>query len=177
MKMKKRQIKKTWKPERGQAIFELLAFMPLLIFIFIIMVTVGNSINASINQQKVTRRYFYYLLKGDSSAPSREDLNIWKESGIALAGMSGLGFRAKEENAQSLAPCFKFVNLFEGDEGETCESPLVGESKSHFVRIFTYYGICGESYVYENQQNYFRNYHNFYFEEIGKFSVGGCLLR
>ncbi len=147
------------KEDKGQAIFELLVFIPFLIFIFIIMVTVGDSINASINQQKVTRRYFYYLLKGNSTAPKQEDLGEWMNSGITLAGMSAIGFRAKSEGELSLAPCFKFTTLFTGDEGETCSEPLKGESKSTFVRVFTFYGICGETYIVG--RNYFKNYHNF----------------
>ncbi len=145
--------------EKGQAVFELIAFLPFLIFIFTIMVTIGNSINASINQQKVTRRYFYYLLKGNSTAPTQEDLNEWLNSGISFAGMSALGFRAKEQGDLSFAPCFKFTTLFTGDQGETCDEPLKGEAKSNFVRVFTFYGICGETYIVG--RNYFKNYHNF----------------
>ncbi|MCY4495572.1 MAG: hypothetical protein OXB92_17140 [Acidimicrobiaceae bacterium] len=144
---------------QGQAIFELVAFLPLLVLIFTIMVTVGNSINVSINQQKVTRRYFYYLLKGNSTAPTQEDLKVWHGEGRTLAGMSALGFRAKEKGEFSYAPCFKFNTLFTGDSGETCDEPLKGEAQSTFVRIFTFYGICGETYIVG--QNYFKNYHNF----------------
>ncbi len=165
------------KNDKGQAIFELLAFMPFLIFIFTIMVTVGNAINASINQQKVTRRYFYYLLKGNSAAPGQEDLGEWMNSGISLAGMSAIGFRDKAEGELSLAPCFKFTTLFTGDEGETCSEPLKGSDKSTFVRIFTFYGICGETYIVKG--NYFKNYHNFPYlpNRTEVMTSASCILR
>ena len=159
---------------KGQAVFELIAFIPFLIFIFTIMVTIGNSINASINQQKVTRRYFYYLIKGNSTAPVREDLNTWLASGINLAGITALGFRAKEESRSSFAACFKLNTLFVDPGAETCDEPNREDSKSYFIRVYTYYGFCGETYI--NRQGYYRTYHNYPYQ--GNVSnIGACTLQ
>ena len=125
--------------EKGQAIFELLIFLPLLIFLFIVMVTIGNSINVSINQQKVTRRYFYYLLKGNSTAPTQEDLETWRNAGLRHVGFSALGFRSKGD-VDSFAPCLKLPTLFAKKSEETCDETFVGGKKGslcqniHFLR-------------------------------------------
>ena len=48
---------------KGQAVFETMMFLPVLLFFVVYMTRTGNAINASINQQKATRGYTYYLLK------------------------------------------------------------------------------------------------------------------
>jgi hypothetical protein len=45
--------------QEGQAVFELLIFLPFLLFLYTIYYTAGNAINGSINQQKAVRGYFY----------------------------------------------------------------------------------------------------------------------
>ena len=65
-----KKLKKISLKEEGQAIFELLVFLPVFLFLFVVIYNIGNSINISINQQKATRRYFYYIQKGNSFLPS-----------------------------------------------------------------------------------------------------------
>lgn len=135
--------------EEGQAVFELILFMPFFIFFTTVMFTVGNAINASINQQKVTRRYFYYLAKGNSRIPDIEDLQRWNDGGLSAVGMSGLGWRERQEggaNGNPVANCYKFNTIFANDYDEDCEEPDVNEGKTQFIRIYTYYGICGLNY-------------------------------
>lgn len=137
--------------ESGQAIFELLIFMPILIFLYTVIFNVGNSINVSINQQKAARRYFYYLIKGNSYLPTMNELNGYK-SGFNRAGISLVGYADRLEaggssgSGQPVAPCFKFNSLFASDNGEECDDPNLGERSTSFVRVFTAYGICGENY-------------------------------
>ncbi len=135
--------------EDGQAIFEVLVFLPLLIFLYTIIYNVGNAINISINQQKVTRRYFYYLSKGNSFLPSQDDLQEYS-SGNLRVGMSMIGFRAKTggggASGNSVAPCFRFNSFLTGSSSETCDEGTTGERSTSFVRIFTAYGICGDTY-------------------------------
>ena len=151
------------KNKTGQAIFEFLAFLPLLIFTFMAMITVGNALNASINQQKVTRRYFYYLLKGNSTTPLRRDLQEWQGKGISVAGSFVIGHQEKSAggavDTPPLAPCFKFNTFFPVAPGETCETPSTG-NESHFLRTFTVYGLCGTNYHLHGPEGY-ANYHNF----------------
>ena len=65
----------------GQAIFELILFMPFLVYFVTLLFTAGNSINGSINQQKAVRGYFYHLLKGNSNLPVKLDLDAFKSAG------------------------------------------------------------------------------------------------
>jgi hypothetical protein len=136
----------------GQALFEFIVFLPFLIYLFTLMVTISNSINASINQQKATRGYFYYLMKGNSMAPTRSDLRDYRTRGITgLVGITAIGWREKSEGDESVAPCFKFSTLFSPssesgiDENETCDTPSGGKV-SQFVRVYTLYGVCGATY-------------------------------
>ena len=161
--------------ERGQAIFEFIVFLPFLLFMFVIMTTIGNSINASINQQKVTRRYFYFLLKGNSTAPNRGILEKWEGDGLTYAGMSYVGFWERRLGGEPVAPCFKLNTLFSGGMSETCENPSSG-SKSRFVRTFTTYGICGETYGIDGG-GFFKNYHNSYHLVNRVGSGGSCVLQ
>lgn len=139
--------KKTLKNEEGQAIFEILVFLPIFLFFYTIIFNVGSAINVSINQQKATRRYYYFLNKGNSFMPGTFDLNVWRGEGLAYTGLSMLGYRDTEESEKPVAPCFEFSNFMTGDSGETCLEPLSGEAKTNFIKIMTAYGICGESFT------------------------------
>lgn len=142
------------KCERGQAIFEVLVFLPLFIFFLTIIFNVGNAINVSINQQKVTRRYFYYLAKGNSYLPVQPQLEATRNAGtIQILGFAFNGYRQESAsggaNTSPVAPCFKFNSFLTGDSGETCEDPSSGsgdEGVTNFVRVYTGYGICGETF-------------------------------
>ena len=130
--------------EEGQALFELIIFLPLLLVLFAYFVSIGNSINASINQQKAVRGYFYYLLKGNSRAPIVKDLDYIKGKNF---GMAVLGWRESVRGETPVSPCFKLVSFFgEVNPGETCEEPDVGGGISQFIRVFTAYGVCSENY-------------------------------
>ncbi|MCF8058242.1 MAG: hypothetical protein K9K67_03035 [Bacteriovoracaceae bacterium] len=132
--------------EDGQAIFELLIFLPILVFLYTVIFNVGNSINVSINQQKATRRFLYFLAKGNSYLPSSNDLNTFK-SGFVRAGISLVGYADRLEGGQQpIAPCFKFNALFTDSVDEDCETPNSGDRSSSYVRVFSAYGICGENY-------------------------------
>lgn len=141
-------VKKKLNNEEGQAIFEILVFLPIFLFFYTIIFNVGSAINVSINQQKVTRRYFYFLNKGNSFLPGTLDLETW--GSMSYTGLSMLGYRDYAESDQPIAPCFEFSNFMTGDSGETCDTPLSGESKTNFIKIMTAYGICGESFFQSN---------------------------
>lgn len=146
-------VKKKILKEDGQAIFEFLAFMPFLVFLFVVIVTIGNSINASINQQKFTRRYFYYLMKGNSFFPDHFDLNNYVNSaGAQMVGMTSIAYRAKADGSNSMAPCFRFINAFSGDPSESCEKDAAG-GVSNYVRVYTFYGACGATFTVDGSGN------------------------
>ena len=131
--------------DQGQAIFELLVFLPVFLFLFVVIYNIGNSINISINQQKVTRRYFYYIQKGNSFLPSNSLLAQWKDKGFTYAGLTMMGFQNDQISEQPVAPCFKFLNFLTGATDEVCEDKME-DQQSNFIKIMTAYGICGETY-------------------------------
>lgn len=137
--------------EEGQALFELIVFLPLLLLILTLMVTISNSINASINQQKVTRGYFYYGLRGNSLGLNRIDLNEYQnEFSMTNVGMSVVGWRRSDpghSTDDTYAPCFRFNSLFTSDTtDQECDRPSVSSGITPIVRIYTAYGICSETY-------------------------------
>ncbi len=147
-------MKKILKNQKGQALFELIVFLPLLMILYTIYATTGNSINGSINQQKAVRGYFYGLLKGNSYINTMGDLDEYSEKNITTVGFSALGWREKSRNngGNSFAPCFKFSSVLKNDSSEECDSDTReedsdGERISRYVRVFTFYGICGPVYT------------------------------
>ena len=151
MAVKKHHVK----CERGQAIFEMIIFIPLFIFLFTIVYNVGSSINISINQQKAARRYFYYLSKGNSYLPLQFNLEALSGGRLSRVGMAFIGYRQRESapgSQSSVATCLKFSAFLTGDDGEECEDAVDRSEEqimTNFVRIYTGYGVCGESYIYE----------------------------
>ncbi|GAB4015297.1 MAG: hypothetical protein Fur0010_14150 [Bdellovibrio sp.] len=148
--------------ENGQALFELIVFLPLMIFMLTIIFTVGNSINASINQVKATRRYFYYLAKGNSRLPDKDDLNVLLANGFSNVSMSALGWRESFDGSdaagKSYSSCYKINTLFSNDSNDECKVPAIEDKKTQFIRIYTGYGICGEDFVKNSTANaYERN--------------------
>jgi hypothetical protein len=145
--------------EEGQAIFEFVIFLPFLIFLYTIMYNVGNAINGSINQQKATRRYYFHFIKGNSMIPNRDDLDIYIQREIRTAGMSGLGWRengGEADDGEAFGTCYKFGSFFlGGDRSETCREVEQGVAQSKFIRIYTYFGVCGETYTVPPGGNYY----------------------
>lgn len=140
--------------QKGQALFEMILFLPLLLFLFSIYYTVGNSISGSINQQKAVRGYFYATIKGNSYIISLADLKEFVNSGMKKIGFSALGWNEKlDGDKKSLAPCFKFSSLLKNGSTEECESDQrQEEGSSRFIRLFTYYGVCGPAYHVTNDK-------------------------
>lgn len=139
--------------ENGQALFEMIIFLPFLIFLFTIFYTAGNAINGSINQQKALRGYFYQVVKGNSYLLTHEDLKSHSSNGIKIAGFNAIGWNETLINEKrSMAPCFKFSNFLKSNSKEECESPdREEEGSSQIIRVFTMYGVCGPTY-FENQE-------------------------
>lgn len=145
------------KNQRGQAIFELIIFLPFLIFLYSIYYTVGNSISASINQQKSVRGYFYSLVKGNSYLNTLADLQDFAQRATRTVGFSAVGWREKgtEGGQKAMAPCFKFSSLLKNSSTEECEGKEREEpGSSRFIRIFTFYGVCGPVYFEESPGNF-----------------------
>jgi hypothetical protein len=139
-------ITKRLNNENGQAIFEMIIFLPFLIFLYTIFYTVGNSISASINQQKAVRGYFYQLVKGNSYIVPATDLDLHvNTNNIHTVGFYALGWA--EELMQGKNPignCFHFSSMLKNNSTEVCNSKVRDAiDASYFIRAFTAYGICG----------------------------------
>jgi hypothetical protein len=130
--------------EKGQALFEMILFLPFLIFLYTIFYTVGNSISGSINQQKAVRGYFYQLVKGNSYIVAVPDLEKNGLNGLHTVGFFALGWQDKMPGEVPQSNCFHFSSMLKNGSDEKCESPIRDPVEtSRFVRIFTMYGVCG----------------------------------
>ncbi len=135
--------------QKGQALFELIIFLPFLIFLYTIYYTAGSSINASINQQKSVRGYFYSLVKGNSYINSLPELEELSGFSIKMVGFSAVGWREKSEDGKkAFAPCFKFSSILKNTSTEECDDSSREEGgKTRNIRVFTFYGVCGPVYT------------------------------
>lgn len=133
--------------QNGQALFEMVLFLPFLMFLYTIYYTAGNSISGSINQQKAVRGYFYALVKGSSYVVPFADLQNFKAKGLSKVGFNAVGWSDHLKGTKSFAPCFRFSSLLKNGSTEECDgSDRDGEGTSRFIRLFTFYGVCGPYY-------------------------------
>ena len=140
------QLKEKRGDDRGQALFEFIIFLPFLLFFVTVMFTIGNAINGSINQQKAARRYFFYIYKGNSTIPDAGNLNILAEDGLQKVGAVSVGWREKDVGKDSFATCYRLATFLGKGDDDDCDKPSLDEGRSNFVRIFTMFGLCGETY-------------------------------
>jgi hypothetical protein len=142
------KIKNFFLNQRGQAVFEMILFLPILMFLYTIYYTVGNAISGSINQQKAVRGYYYARMKGNSYVETSNELKYLHSRGIGRVGFSALGWAQRtDKNGPPYAPCFSFSSLLKNNSGETCDGKdRDSPDSSRFIRLFTVYGVCGASY-------------------------------
>lgn len=133
--------------DKGQALFEFIAFMPFLLMLYSVTLTISNALNASINQQKVTRSYFYYLNQNDSRFPSADRQN---PQDFTAFSMSIIGWANEFEGLVPVAPCFELKAPIGDIESDECKSAY-SEEKTQFIRVGTVYGICGASYIRDGE--------------------------
>lgn len=134
--------------QKGQAIFEMILFLPFLMFLYTIYYTAGNSISGSINQQKAVRGYFYALVKGNSYIIPLVELKRFSEGGVTKVGFNSVGWTEHLSGELGLAPCFRFASFLRNKSTEECEgSKRDGDGVSGFIRLFTFYGVCGPMYT------------------------------
>jgi hypothetical protein len=147
--MVENNVLKFVKNQKGQAIFEMILFLPFLLFLYTIYYTAGNSISGSINQQKAVRGYLYNLIKGNSYIVNLNELKSFSGAGLKKVGFNSVGWNEKLEGGKnSFAPCFKFSSLLKNGSTEECDSSeREEEDSSRFIRLFTYYGVCGPTYI------------------------------
>ena len=150
----KKRFHQSFLNQKGQALFEMILFLPFLMFLYTIYYTAGNSISGSINQQKAVRGYFYALVKGNSYVIPLNDLKKFGGT-IKKVGFNSVGWNDHLVGTQSFAPCFKFSSLLKNNSTEECNgSDRDEEGSSRFIRLFTFYGVCGPYYNTNQANNY-----------------------
>ncbi len=159
--------------EDGQALFEFIAFLPFLLMLYSITLTISNSLNASINQQKSTRSYFYYLNQNNSRFPSAE-----RPNNFSSFSMSIIGWADYYKGRTPVAPCFELQIPIGDIEGDECEEAYSDE-KTQFIRVGTVYGVCGASYLDSGNGIVILPYRNAGTSNllVPKDPIAGCSLR
>lgn len=136
------------KNNRGQALIELIVFLPLLVTLYSVISGFASSINGSINQQKVTRAYFYYRIQNNSNIPAPQ--SGAEENGWSQFGMFYIGWKERFEGENlPVMPCYKINIPFKNEPTDKCEDKY-DVQQTTFVRVGTVYGICGATYVNQN---------------------------
>src|SRR6476661_10177366 len=123
---------KRLKNEKGQALIELIVFLPLMITLYSVIGGLASSINGSINQQKVTRAYFYYRIQNNSTIPSPKagDWNTWKKFGMFFIGWKDYF----QDSSTPVMPCYKINIPFKNSPQDKCEDSY-SEQKTLWVRV------------------------------------------
>ena len=139
-----------WRNDQGQAIFEFIIFLPIMLIFYGVIISVSSAINGSINQQKATRGFTYGIIKGNPTIPPR--ILIQKnlaEKGIQRQGMLVYLFADRLSEGDSPRPyatCYQVPSFGQG-RPEKCDDELeLSDKSSPIIRVKTAYGLCGATY-------------------------------
>jgi hypothetical protein len=146
------------KNQRGQALIELIIFLPLMITLYSVIGGFAGAINGSINQQKVTRSYFYYRIQNNSTIPGLRavvnDMNSWSQFGMFYIGWKDYFKGGDESGGQPVMPCYKISIPFKENPADKCEDRYT-RPQTLWVRVGTVYGICGATYLNGGNNQFF----------------------
>jgi hypothetical protein len=148
-------MKKHLSNQKGQAIFEMILFIPFIMFLYTIYYTAGNAISGSITQQTSVRGYFYISMKGNSFVNTSPELQILKSKGMKTIGFNSFGWAdhlGSNGGSESYGTCYSFSSLLRNGSSDTCDgAEREKPGSSPFVRVFTFYGVCGPVYTTNSQ--------------------------
>lgn len=135
------------KNEEGQALIELIIFLPIMFTLYTLISGFANAINGSINQQKVTRAYFYYKIQNNSTVPKPDSdaFRSWGLFGMQFTGWKDYFQGGSGEEGRPVAPCYRVTVPLQAAAGDVCENKY-STPNTQFVRVATVYGICGATY-------------------------------
>lgn len=142
-------VKKNQFSQKGQALIEFVLFLPFMMMMYMTILSIGNAINGSINQQKITRGFFYYRLSNNSTMPRPRRDGQEPSEGWQTFGMQIMGWADRFDGKSPVSPCFKFAIPF--DDGEEECNQTYDVKSSQFIRTETVYGVCGATYVKDQQ--------------------------
>jgi hypothetical protein len=138
------------KNQKGQALIELIIFLPLMFTFYSMISGFANAINGSINQQKIARAYFYYRAQNNSTIPKPDEGETFKNWGTF--GMFFIGWKDYFDNQKPMAPCYQLTIPLKAGASDKCEEKY-SEPTSLYIRVQTAYGICGETYLTNKSVN------------------------
>ena len=156
--------------EEGQAFFEMIVFVPFMLYLFSLIITFGNSVNGSINQNKILRGAYYHLLNHNSMAPRKDFLESLQDAGVGNVGMFVLGYQEAKQEDLAIAACYRVNKVFGGTVDEQCsDPPPAGEEGTNQIRLYTFYGLCTASFS--------ANGGGFQYQDFMTNSLDACLNR
>jgi hypothetical protein len=138
--------------QKGQALFELIIFLPLLLYMIKILFDYGDSINHSINQLKVVRGYYHYVNANDSNLPNLMFAQDFAQRGVLGHIGSDAYAWSSTKTTNGVNPTGSCVKIFSflgsGISGDECLDPQVEDgNKTQFIRSFSAYGVCTGSWA------------------------------
>jgi hypothetical protein len=164
------------KDQSGQALIELIIFLPLLFTLYSMISGFASAINGSINQQKVTRSYFYFRAQNNSMLPKPDEgktFLAWRKFGMYM-----IGWKDYFEGGDSpVMPCYRISIPLTPGNGDKCGERYTTES-TQYIRVATVYGICGATFMKNSSSNsvfYAPDMRGVGFEEL--VDVTSCLIR
>lgn len=136
--------------QSGQALIELIIFLPLMFGLYSMISGFASAINGSINQQKATRAYFYFRLQGNSTFPKPTpgtSNQVFVNEGWKRFGMYYVGWMDYMEGGiNPVMPCYRISIPLSPANGDKCEEKYTDE-KTQYLRVGTVYGGCGATYA------------------------------
>jgi hypothetical protein len=140
--------------QSGQALIELIIFLPIMLILYSVISGFANAINGSINQQKVARAYFYNRVMHNSTIP-KPGADGGVPSNWNRFGMFFIGWMDRFSSGDSpLMPCYK-VTIPMNASGEKGCGESYSKKTTQFIRVGTVYGMCGATFVIQNSQPFF----------------------
>lgn len=141
---------------KGQALFEFMIFLPIMIILYGIVIAISSAINGSINQQKATRGFIYGYIKGSPTIPVRILIRENLGENVRIQGMFAYLFGDSLDPGPPPRPhatCYD-VPTYGQVEPEDCEASVDSADRSSpLIRVKTGYGLCGATYYVNPDAN------------------------
>lgn len=132
--------------QKGQALIELIIFLPIMITVYSVVSGFANSINGAINQQKITRSYFYNRLQNNSHFPGPNLVGDTKQNWTVFS-VFYIGWKESfMGGALPVMPCYKVSIPFKNSPQDKCDEGYA-QKNTLWIRVGTVYGVCGTTYL------------------------------
>ncbi len=133
------------KNEKGQAIFELIIFLPIFLFLIKSLFDYGDAINLGINQLKVVRGYYFYSVSHDTMVPNAKFLEDFKNNGVNHVSLDAFSWSLDtiaESGGSPVGACVKVYGFLGNEIEEECREANPVDRKTQFIRIYSSFGVC-----------------------------------